>query len=235
MCWIISKSNLFYSIISRHCDGRDIRNNSSKEIGACLHNPMKTIAADNWSWWRHSREAFSALLALCDGNPPVTGEFLAQRPVMRRFDVFFDLRLNKQLNNQWRRPWFETPSRPLWRHCNVHEMDKPLYAELFQNLIYIFDNFPTLRWHRYPKYFLKGDRVLFPEPMENQCYHYSDAIMSAMATQITRPTFVYSVVYSGADQRRHQSSASLAFVQKIHRWPVNSPHKEPVTRKMFPF
>ena len=46
---------------------------------------------------------------------------------------------------------------------------------------------------------------------------------------------VYSVVYSDADQRKHQSSASLAFVRGIHRWPVNSPHKWPVTRKMFPF
>ena len=46
---------------------------------------------------------------------------------------------------------------------------------------------------------------------------------------------VYSAVYSGADQRKHQSSASLAFVRGIHRWPVNSPHKWPVTRKMFPF
>ena len=46
---------------------------------------------------------------------------------------------------------------------------------------------------------------------------------------------VYSIVYSGADQRKHQSSASLAFVRGIHRWPVNSPLKGPVTREMFPF
>ena len=56
-----------------------------------------------------------------------------------------------------------------------------------------------------------------------------------MASQITSLTFVYSTVYSGADQRKHQSSASLAFVWGIHRGPVNSPHKWPVTRKMFPF
>ena len=59
--------------------------------------------------------------------------------------------------------------------------------------------------------------------------------MSAMASQIARLMFVYSIVYSGADKRKHQSSASLAFVRRIHRWPVNSPHKRPVTRKMFPF
>ena len=61
--------------------------------------------------------------------------------------------------------------------------------------------------------------------------HYSDAIMSSTASQITSLTIVYSTVYSGVDQRKHQSSASLAFVRGIHRWPVNSPRKGPVTRK----
>ena len=65
--------------------------------------------------------------------------------------------------------------------------------------------------------------------------NYNDVIMGTMASQITSPTIIYSAVYSGADQRKHQSSASLAFVRGIHRWPVNSPHKWPVTRKMFPF
>ena len=65
--------------------------------------------------------------------------------------------------------------------------------------------------------------------------HYSDVIMGAMASQITSLTIVCSTVYSGADQRKYQGSASLAFVRGIHRWPVNSPHKWPVTRKMFPF
>ena len=59
--------------------------------------------------------------------------------------------------------------------------------------------------------------------------------MSVMASQITCLTIVYSTVYSGADQRKHQSCASLAFVRGIHRWPVNSPHKGPVARKMYPF
>ena len=65
--------------------------------------------------------------------------------------------------------------------------------------------------------------------------HYSYVIMGTMACQITSLTLVYSTVYSGADQRKHQSSASLAFVWGIHRWPANSPHKGPVTRLMFPF
>ena len=59
--------------------------------------------------------------------------------------------------------------------------------------------------------------------------------MGTIASQITRLTIVYSTVYSDADQRKHQSSASLAFVRGIHRGPMNSPHKGPVTRKMFPF
>ena len=65
--------------------------------------------------------------------------------------------------------------------------------------------------------------------------HYNDVIMGMMASQLTSLTVVYSTVYSGADQRKHQNSASLASVRGIHRGPVNSPHKWPVTRKMFPF
>ena len=59
--------------------------------------------------------------------------------------------------------------------------------------------------------------------------------MGAMASQITSLTIVYSTVYSGADQRIHQSSASQTFVRGIHRWPVTSSHKWPVTWKIFPF
>ena len=66
-------------------------------------------------------------------------------------------------------------------------------------------------------------------------FHYNDIIMGAIASQITSLTIVYSIVYSDADQRKHQSSASLAFVWGIQREPVNSPHKWPLTRKMFPF
>ena len=64
-------------------------------------------------------------------------------------------------------------------------------------------------------------------------WHYSDIIMSTMASQITSVLIVYSTICSNADQRKHQSSASLAFVRRIHRWLVNSPHKGPVTWKIF--
>ena len=60
------------------------------------------------------------------------------------------------------------------------------------------------------------------------CFHYSD-------NEIISLTIVYLTIYSGADQRKHQSSASLSFVRRIHRWPVNSPYKGPVTRTIFPF
>ena len=65
--------------------------------------------------------------------------------------------------------------------------------------------------------------------------HYSGVTMGTMASQITSLTTVYSTAYSVEDQREHRSSASLAFVWGIHRWPVSSPHKWPVTRKIFPF
>ena len=69
----------------------------------------------------------------------------------------------------------------------------------------------------------------------DKIYHYGDVIMGIIASQITSLTIVYSTIYSGADQRKHQSSTSQAFVRWIHRGPVNSTHKWPVTRKMFPF
>ena len=85
------------------------------------------------AWWRHQMEKFSALLAICAGNSPVPGEFPAQRPVTRSFGVFFDLRPNKRLSKQSWGWWFETPSRPLWRHRNG------LYAVSLVRAVYIWD------------------------------------------------------------------------------------------------
>ena len=76
------------------------------------------------TWWRHQIETFSALLAICARNSPVPGEFPAQRPVTRSFDVFFDLRLNNWLSKQSWGWWFETLSRPLWRHCNEEKVSR---------------------------------------------------------------------------------------------------------------
>ena len=77
--------------------------------------------------------------------------------------------------------------------------------------------------------------IVFYSFVLSSVHHYGDVIMGAIASQITNLTIVCSTVYSDADQRKHKSSASLAFVRGIQWWPVNSPHKWPVTRKMFPF
>ena len=80
------------------------------------------------SRWRHQMDTFSALRALCEGNPPVIDGFPSERPVTRSFDVFLDLRLNKRLSKQSMRRWFETPPRSLWRPCNgVRNQDRHWY------------------------------------------------------------------------------------------------------------
>ena len=81
------------------------------------HTSVKHLVG---SWWCHQMETFSALLALCAGNSPVTGEFPTQRPVARSFYVFFDLRVDKRLSKQSRGWWFGRPPSSLWRHCNVY-------------------------------------------------------------------------------------------------------------------
>ena len=84
------------------------------------------------TWWRHQMETFSALLAICAGNSPVTGELPTQRPVTRSFDVFFDLRPNKRLSQQSWGWWFQTSSCSLWCHCNAQLTHKySTYQEIW--------------------------------------------------------------------------------------------------------
>ena len=174
-------------------------------------------------WWRHQMEIFSALLAICAGNSPVAGEFTAPRPVTRSFDVFFGLRLNKRLRKQWW-DWLPgTPSSSSWRHCNA--MCWQLVCE--SDLIDVFVEFV------FPIVYSLLTLCLFT--LLTYLCHYCDVIMGGMASQITSPTLVHSNVYSCADQRELQSSASQAFVRGIHRWLLNSPHEWPVVRKMFAF
>ena len=196
-------------------------------------------------------EAFSALLALCAGNSPVSGEFPAQRPVTRSFGVFFDLHLIKRLSKHSWGWWFETISRPLLRYCNVyHKSMRAVCIEVNHFIIPLLISVvssSTLTVY-YCMQFNKISIIIcnicwcgVKRPV-NGCQtrtkpssHYDDVIMGEIASQITSLDIVYSTVYSGADQSKHQSSASLAFVWGIHRGPVNSPHKWPATRKMFPF
>ena len=81
-------------------------------------------------------------MAISAGNSPVTGEFLAQRPGTRSFDVFFDLRLNKPLSKQWRGWWFETPSRSLWRHSIARDGDEA--SQQRQQELFIIPDDPPL-------------------------------------------------------------------------------------------
>ena len=79
-------------------------------------------------------ETFSALLTICAGNSPVSGEFPAQRPVTRTFDVFFGLRLDERLSKHSWGWWLEMPSRPLWRQNNVKT--KEIQTYWFSNIEY---------------------------------------------------------------------------------------------------
>ena len=155
------------------------------------------------------------------------------------FMFFCDLHLNQQLNKQWIRRWFEMPLRSLWRHCNV--VDK-WYVGLQRAVLSSNDALglphyheshikTNINWH----FLINLPRSCFNLAQTLAIFHHSDAIKAAMESQITSLAIVYSTVKSGTDQRKHQSSASLAFVRGIHRWPVNSPHKCPVTRNKFPF
>ena len=120
--------------------------------GSGSRDNVRTSSTGRWTiitWWRHQMEKFSALLALCAGNSPVSGEFPAQRPVTRSFDVFFDLRVNKRLSKHSWGWWFETQSRSLWRHrndihCKIiaepsttepdHTLKRVLYQCLYEHL-----------------------------------------------------------------------------------------------------
>ena len=90
----------------------------------------------------------------------------------------------------------------------------------------------TFSWNNF---FLLTHNVLRPDGCLPTPLHYNDVIMNTMASPFTSLASVNAIVYASADQRKHQSSASLAFVRGIHRWPVTFPHKRPVTRKKFPF
>ena len=91
------------------------------------------------AWWRHQMETFSALLVICAGNSPVPGEFPAQRPVTRSFDVFFDLHLNIRLSKQSWGWWFETPSSSLWLLSSHHSIltYRSVIAVLLQFLVWL--------------------------------------------------------------------------------------------------
>ena len=97
-------------------------------------------------WWRHQMEAFSALLAICAGNSPGPGEFPAQRPVTRSFDVFFDLRLNKRLSKHSWGWWFETPSYTRFTFCCFFISSSGLLLVSRNQIYQSHSDGPTLRY-----------------------------------------------------------------------------------------
>ena len=137
-------------------------------------------------------ETFSALLALCAGNSPFPGEFPAQRPVTRSFDVFFDLRPNIRLSKQSWGWWFETPSHSLWCHCNVPELCTNL-----QNMhIWSWDavwSFLTFYIHRIPGAGYMYNRKLSSWPIRHspcvQVIHQSIHVVCNCCLNITHHSF----------------------------------------------
>ena len=120
----------------------------------------------------------------------------------------------------------------------INNKNYPLFLD-FGNLRFLLKKYPFLaKWARAWMYALVetgGTEQAWEVPSGVLPPHYNDVLMGSVASQLTSLTIVYSTVYSAADQRKHQSSTALAFVRGIHRGPLNSPHKWPVTRKMFPF
>ena len=132
-------------------------------------------------------KTFSVLLAIWVGNSPVTGEFPAQKPVTQSFDVFFDLRLKKLLSKQWWAWWFETPSRPLWCHCNVWQfVASNRWNHSIQMTCFSITNVqfsPARLWsdrnlstHNdglwYPVRWLRWSRAWYPNPVVSHTHPY---------------------------------------------------------------
>ena len=124
------------------------------------------------SWWRHQMETFSALLAVCAGNSPVPGEFPTQRPVTRSFGVFFDLRLKQRSSKQWWGWWFETLSRPLWRHRNVPNiMHIQQDSECRHTTVQVVHRLLKSQRHILSQCGLRGLSCVFSKGLDWPCYN----------------------------------------------------------------
>ena len=153
---------------------------------------------------------FSALLTLSEGNPPVTGHHRCQWCGALRFSLMW-----------------------VWiNNCAFHHNKWQFSsAILFRILI---STVPTASFDVIPTYILVKS-CEHSSSYSSKTSYYGDVTMGAIASQITSLMIVYSTVYSDADRRKLQSTTPLPFVEGIHRGPMNSQHKWPVTRKMFPF
>ena len=170
------------------------------ECGWGLLSQLPPIAVF-FTLWRHQMETFSALLALCAGNSSVTGEFSSKRASNGGFGVFCDVSLNKRLNKQPSRWWFEIPVCSLWRYCNVSIISESTKYHL--HVIY----------HAVTIY--------------SRCYH-SFAAASSLKYECHWKVFTkyFCMIHSAWWRHKMDTfSALLAFVRGSHRSPVNSPHK----------
>ena len=149
-----------------------------------LSEPMIIQFADA-PWRRHQMETFSALLAICAGNSPVTDEFPTQRPVTRSFDVLFDLRLNK--------PWINNREAGDLRSHGAH-YEVIVMTHASPGLLREINSTPFIETNSNPSSL---------PPQWKIFQHYSDVTMSAMASQITGVFIVCAVNCSGAYQRKH--------------------------------
>ena len=147
------------------------------------------------TWWRHQIETLSALLAICAGNSPVPGEFPAQRPVMRSFDVFSDLRLNKRLRKQSWGWWFEPLSCLLWRHCNglfcwaviltLSKFDRALEMSHIADIHLHLRLLPRELWKRVANIKIKHDSAIVTLPVNSSIIYrrklYLDSVTDISA------------------------------------------------------
>ena len=131
-------------------------------------------------------ETFSALLAICAGNSPVTGEFPTQRPVTRSFDVYFDLCPNERLSKQSWGWWFETLSRSLWRHRNVNEMWSLLTHPKFAGR-HIYASW-KIKWNKNSSHF-----------PSDTCTHSSQIDWFPIKTQKTRITKTKQITHTNIE------------------------------------
>ena len=119
--------------------------------------------------------------------------------------------------------------------CKMHFKMPSAYFQPFESVLSVLEVCDRVHYGGKPTLNILIDTSNLKDWFCIFWFHYSNVIMSAMVSQIAGVSIVYSTVCSGTDQRKHQRSASLAFVRGIHWWRVNSPHKGPVTRKMFQF
>ena len=171
------------------------------------------------------------MLQICSHFGPHSNWVFVYRHCFKRAGISV---LRSVYINQKTSLYFETKSSSS-RNTNFFANDGPLNIPYFLNCVW-YD------WHTICLIMI-GDAPFMLFDRMGCMYtllcinalHYNDVIMGAIASQITSLTIVYPTFFSGANQRKHQSPASLAFVRGIHRGPVNSLRKWPVTRKMLPF